>query len=106
MQVNSRIARARQFLPFDALKGLKEALREKEIEFEEKKELSEESLTELDDIFNRIEIGDNVKIKYYKNSRYIETIGVVTRIDSIKKKIQINKDNNINLKDIINIEIK
>ena len=35
MQVN-RIARAKQFLPFDALKGLKEALRKKEIEYEEK----------------------------------------------------------------------
>ena len=38
----SRADRAKQFLPFDALKGLQEALREKEIENEEKKELSEE----------------------------------------------------------------
>lgn len=105
MQV-SRTNRAKQFLPFDALKGLKEALREKEIEFEEKRELSEESLTELDDIFNRIEIGNNVIIKYYKNRRYIETIGVVTKIDSIKKKIQVNKDNNINISDIVKLDIK
>ena len=32
----SRVDRAKQFLPFDALKGLQEALREKEIEYEEK----------------------------------------------------------------------
>ena len=32
----SRSDRARQFLPFDALKGLQEALREKEIELDEK----------------------------------------------------------------------
>lgn len=102
MQV-SRVNRARQFLPFDALKGLKEALREKEIEFEEKRELSEESLTELDNIFNRIEIGDNITIKYYKNRRYIETIGVVTKIDFIKKKIQIDKDNNINMVDVVSL---
>ena len=62
MQVN-RIARAKQFLPFDALKGLQEALREKEIEYEEKKELSEETLADLDNILNRIEIGNIVKIK-------------------------------------------
>ena len=43
MQIN-RIARAKQFLPFDALKGLQEALKEKEIEYEERKELSEDSL--------------------------------------------------------------
>ena len=35
------VSRAKQFLPFDALKGLQEALREKEIEHEEKIELSE-----------------------------------------------------------------
>ena len=46
MQVN-RIARAKQFLPFDALKGLQEALREKEIEYEAKKDLSEDTLHEL-----------------------------------------------------------
>lgn len=38
----SRADRARQFLPFDALKGLNEALRNKEIEYEDRKELSEE----------------------------------------------------------------
>ena len=41
------VSRAKQFLPFDALKGLQEALREKEIEHEEKIELSEETLSEL-----------------------------------------------------------
>lgn len=105
MQVN-RTARAKQFLPFDALKGLQEALREKEIEYEEKKELSEETLSELDDILNRLEIGDNVTIKYYKNKRYVETFGTITKIDSIKKKIQVNKDNSINISDIVKLDIK
>ena len=54
--------RAKQFLPFDALKGLQEALREKEIEHEEKRELSEESLMELEKEFNKLEKGSNVKI--------------------------------------------
>ena len=30
--------RAKQFMPFDALKGLKDALSEKQIEYEERKE--------------------------------------------------------------------
>lgn len=102
MQV-SRVNRARQFLPFDALKGLKEALREKEIEFEEKRELSEESLTELDGILNRLEIGDNVTIKYYKSRRYNEIKGRVTKIDFIKKKIQIDNENNINMVDVVSL---
>lgn len=103
MQVNNRIARAKQFLPFDALKGLKEALKEKEIEYEEKRELSEESLTELDNIFNRIEIGDNITIKYYKSRRYNEIKGRVTKIDFIKKKIQIDNENNINMVDVVSL---
>lgn len=104
MQGN-RIARAKQFLPFDALKGFQEALREKEIEYEEKKELSEETLNDLDNILNRIEVGSIVKIKYYKNRKYNEIQGTVTKIDYIKKKIQIENENNINIADIINLAI-
>lgn len=95
--------RAKQFLPFDALKGLQEALREKEIENEEKKELSEESLMELENQFNKIEKGSCVKIKYYKNKKYIEVTGIITKIDYIKKKIQINQIENINMCDILDI---
>ena len=99
----SRADRAKQFLPFDALKGLQEALREKEIEYEQKKELSEESLMELEKQFNKIEKGSFVKIKYYKNKTYIEVTGIVTKIDYIKKKIQINQIENINMCDILDI---
>lgn len=101
--VENRVARARQFLPFDALKGLQEALREKEIEYEVKKDLSEDCLNELNNKFNQIEKGTLIRIKYYKNGRYSEIKGIVTNIDYIKKKIQINKEYNINICDIVNI---
>ena len=101
----SRITRAKQFLPFDALKGLKEALREKEIEYEEKRELSEESLEELEEEFNKINIGSIVKIKYYKNRQYIEAKGEITKIDYNKKRIQIDKMEEINISDILSITI-
>ncbi len=103
--VGNRIARAKQFLPFDALKGLQEALREKEIEYEEKKELSEDTLAELNNKFNQIEKGSFVKIRYYRNGRYSEIKGIVTYIDYIKRKIQIDKIVNINICDIIDILI-
>ena len=60
----NRVARAKQFLPFDALKGLQEALREKEIEYEEKKDLSEDTLNELNNKFNQIDNGSFVKITF------------------------------------------
>ena len=99
------VSRTKQFLPFDALKGLQEALREKEIEHEEKIELSEEILAELNNNFNKIEIGSKVRIKFYKNMKYIEISGIITNIDYIKKKIQIDQKQNINISDIIYIEV-
>lgn len=101
----NRVARARQFLPFDALKGLQEALREKEVEYEEKKDLSEDTLNELNNKFNQLDNGSFVKITFYKNGKYSEIKGRVTNIDYIKKKIQINKEYNINICDIVSILI-
>ena len=101
--MRSNVSRAKQFLPFDALKGFSEALREKEIEYEEKKELSEESLVELNDKFNQIEIGRSVRLRFYRNGKYIEVLGRVTNIDYIRKKIQIDNNININTSDIISI---
>ncbi len=96
--------RAKQFMPFDALKGLKDALSEKEIEYEERKELSDDKLRELENEFNKINIGSKIKIKYYKNKQYVEEIEVVTKIDYIKKKIKLNEEL-INLSDILNIKL-
>ena len=96
--------RAKQFMPFDALKGLKDALSEKEIEYEERKELSEDKLKELENEFNKIDIGSKIKIKYYKNKQYVEEIGMVTKIDYIKKKIKLDNEL-INLSDILSIYV-
>jgi hypothetical protein len=101
----NKVARAKQFLPFDALKGLQEALREKEREYEEKKDLSEDTLNDLNNKFNQIDNGSLVKITFYKNGKYSEIKGRVTNIDYVKKKIQINKEYNINICDIVNILI-
>lgn len=103
--VVNKVARAKQFLPFDALKGLQEALRDKEIEYEEKRDLSEDTLNELNNKFNQIENESYVEITFYKNGKYSEIKGKVTNIDYIKKKIQINEKYNINICDIINILI-
>lgn len=103
--MGSNVNRAKQFLPFDALKGLQEALREKEIEYEEKIELSEERLNELEIEFNKLEKGSCIKIKYYKNRQYVNISGIVTNIDYIKKKIQIDKTENINVCDILSIAV-
>lgn len=83
----TRASRAKQFLPFDALPGFKEALKEKEIKKEAKIELAEDSLQELERKLNELEKGSIIKLIYYKNNRYIETIGTVAKIDYMRKKI-------------------
>ena len=65
--------------------------------------MSEESLVELNDKFNQIEIGRSVRLRYYRNGKYIEVLGRVTNIDYIRKKIQIDNNININTSDIISI---
>ena len=82
----NKIDRAKLFLPFDALKGLESAIKEKEEEQEIKKELTEESYIELENKLNRVEEGDRIKIKYYKNKKYVDISGVITKINYIKNK--------------------
>ena len=101
----SRVDRAKLFIPFDALKGLKEILREKEREVEERKELSEESLMELQEELNKVDKGSTVFIKYYKNNKYVDISGIITKINFAKKKIILNENISINICDIIKLKL-
>ena len=101
----SRSDRARQFLPFDALKGLQEALREKEVELDERKELSEESIEELSNKLQMVERGNKVRLVYYYQRKYRQIEGAVIDIKVIQKKLVLEGDLRINFADIIYVEI-
>lgn len=101
----SRSDRARQFLPFDALKGLQEALREKEVELDERKELSEESIEELSNKLQMVERGNKVRIVYYHQRKYRQIEETVIDIKVIQKKLILEGDLRINFADIIYVEI-
>jgi hypothetical protein len=100
----SRLDRARQFLPFDALKGFQEALREKEKEYVERIDLDDEQKDLLSEQLARVEINSNIKLTYFFQRQYYTITGHVKNIDSIKKKIIID-DNKISFYDILKIEI-
>ncbi len=76
-----RAERAKQFMPFDALKGLKAALREKERIVVEKKELSEEKGEELDRRLHELQLKDMVTVIYFHQDEYVKVTGMVSRID-------------------------
>ena len=73
--------RAKQFVPFAALKGYEEALRAKEKIVVEKRELSEEKAMELDYELRQVKKNDIVKVVYFNKDEYIQLEGMVSRID-------------------------
>lgn len=69
--------RARQFAPFDALKGLQDALRVKEFEHDMKM-LGEKSEKEIDEIATKllsIQQDDYVKVRYFDGNNFGEVCG-------------------------------
>ncbi|MDD6155602.1 MAG: YolD-like family protein [Lachnospiraceae bacterium] len=78
----SREDRAKQFMPFAALKGFEEELEKKEKMIVEKVELSEERKEELDRAFSQIKKRDMVEVIYYKDGEYLQLKGMVSRIDA------------------------
>ena len=105
MAIRKKADRAKLFIPFDALKGLKEALREKEKVLCEKKELTEEEIEEISFTLNKINKRYIFKLKYFASNEYLFLQGVVSSIDFTLKKIKVIKTI-INFDDILNIEIE
>ena len=83
--------RARQFMPFDALKGYKEAIKEKQKVIVEKKELSEDDAIMLSRKLNEIKKGDMIKVIYYLDSQYICIEGMLSKINIDERYLMIVK---------------
>ena len=73
--------RARQFLPFDALKGYKEAIVEKQRVIVSKKDLSEDDAKILDYKLNQVDVGMMINVIYYCENNYVLLEGMVSKID-------------------------
>lgn len=84
--------RAKQFAMFDALKGLTEAIAEKENRTEPRRELSQERIEELNAKLQQMEKGDMITVVYYCQyaKQYRQLSGSVTKIDSYWRVLQIN----------------
>ena len=96
--------RAKQFMPFDALKGFREALLEKEKIMDSKVLLSEEQFNYLNDVILSIDIGSTILVTFYSNNKYIDKIFTIKKLSIDKNKIVLN-DYKILLSDIKNIKI-
>ena len=80
-QKMDRALRAKQFMPFAALKGYESALRQKERVVHPPVQLGEDAQAELDRLLRQIRPGDRVQVVYYQAGDYLERTGLVTRLD-------------------------
>ena len=99
----SRKDRAKQFAPFDALKGLQDALRIKEYEHErvQRGELQEEKANEISKTLISLEKDSVAKITYFVDGHYLDTQGKVKLIIE-ENLIQVG-DKKIDLNEVFDI---
>lgn len=81
--------RAKQFMPFAALKGYTEALRRKEKILVPRKELAPDYQEELDREFKKIRKNDMISVIYFCHGEYRKITGLVSKIDKNKRKLTI-----------------
>jgi len=97
--------RAKQFMPFAALRGLPDALAAKEKILVPKIELSPEMAEELDRQMHRLAKGKMATVVYFHKGEYIKITGLVARIDETSHVLQI-VNTKIRFEDILQIEVE
>ena len=98
--------RAKQFMPFDALKGLKEALKEKEERRTrvDRKQLDEEVIEAISKVLQKIEPGYKVRIVFYAKGHYIDRQGTIAEKDVTYRFLKMGNER-IYFDDILKIKI-
>lgn len=102
----TRSERAKQFMPFDAMKGLKEALAERE-EMHlrvEKRDLGEDALERINNMLIKIQKGDSVELVCYRSFHEVTIRGEVQRLDPVYKYLTVD-DTRISFDDIYDIKL-
>ena len=90
----TREQRAKQFMPFDAMKGLQEALRDREERHSrvERHGISEEEQEALSNVLNRLSKGDKIRISYYCRFHDVEKSGTVTAINYAYRFLKVDEE--------------
>ena len=86
----SRENRAKQFMPFAALRGLSEALREAERETVPRAELYDEEAEALNRKLLRLNRGHMVLAACYRDGMYRTVRGRVSRLDPARRVMEID----------------
>ena len=86
-----RSRRAKQFMPFDALRGLKEAIAAKKRVIEPRRYPSEDAIAEMNAKLLDLHKGQLITVVYYGDyeQRYLQLTGPVIKVDPYWHSIQI-----------------
>ena len=86
-----RSRRAKQFMPFDALRGLKEAIAAKERVIEPRRYPSEDAIAEINEKLLGLHKGHIVTVVYYGiyEQIYLQLTGPVTKVDPYWHHLQV-----------------
>ena len=78
-----RSKRAKQFMPFDALTGLREAIAAKERVIEPRRYPSEDAIAEINEKLLDLHKGQIITVVYYGDyeQRYLQLTGPVIKVD-------------------------
>lgn len=85
----TREDRAKQFMPFAALKGYPEALAKKEKIVVPKVEVSEEYAQMLDQKLRKVTKNDIITVVYFSDGEYLKKTGMVSRIDETARILKV-----------------
>ncbi len=85
------LQRAKQFMPFAALKGFQELLEETAQYKESRKELSEEQLEVLDRQCKDLVIGNLVSVVYHNGRAYDTVQGRLQRVDAVYRTMTVGE---------------
>ena len=101
-----RSERAKQFAPFDALKGLQKALRLKKYEHDRiiKGDINEEMADKISNNLLKVKKNDMIYVKYYEDGYYKELQSKLKKFEITKNQIELEKKV-INLSDIFDLDI-
>ena len=96
--------RARQFMPFAALRGYYDLIRERERVPEERRDLTEEDIERLSNVLAQLKKGQMVRTRYYDRDAYVTREGLMTRIDPVAHELTV-VTTRIRFEDLLEIEI-
>ena len=90
----TRAERAKIFAPFDAMKGLQEALRDREERHSrvERHDISEEQQEKNSEVFAKLTKGMHVQMDCYAAFHDVTKTGTITEISTVYRYLKLDKE--------------